>query len=910
MLIVHPSSTCDVCLEPFAWQNQTATPHAIPCGHIFCLQCLQSTHPSNCPLCRKAYIPERVKKLHVDPCTTETEDDNPVLQVNGFLRRLAHVSGDNTPEHLAVEVITEVNSWLAAHGPSEAVYRPLRNAVTALQRAISLHREATAARQAMQKQEEDLWKQIRLRDLDLQTARTVEENLLNRLQRTEEDCEAKLSRAEKARAEMEVEFIRMRAEHAQFREELAKYRANSQPPVQPGPRERYDRPVTSMSRRTSYSHSAHPVHPMSARNDPVHLHSDADRAIDASPSTSTIFEDAGLASRTKRMTRPSVVIPGAPECRRIIPPLPAPFRFSDFRGTSAPLDTPPSILVPSSSRPSVRIVDPDPPEHPGVRQPFPAIDPQNHPVLYDQTTPRASVPPEMLHRPRSPNYGFIPGVGYVHRSPTERSPAPDQNTIQTSSAPGLMLYSQSSQPVDITNPRTVEGAARAMAIHYGEIETHETTWGHVYHALVAHPNPSTTSLVTVPPDSAVQPNTSTSTSAATGLNILSPPARTSESPAPVTIQRRNNASPEPSTASSWGTVPSARSSRVSLLEELLSLPEIMANSATVLGQPASRHSSISDLRLARLPEPGLADTADTGSNRGTPRVHSDRPIRPWPGSDPTLPPSQGPSQRSDTAHGLASRVSHGQGSGDLSRAPDPAPATTGLGLALASSAPAHQQVVGQDDLQHVNRSLMQLVLEARNSRRQSRPVSIASADGGEELRSGSWEARAPHVEAAPGPGDRSLGHSSAAPASAAGASDARASRDPRSAQRRETVAFAPQATEFSRRRRHSNVTIAPPPPLASSVSFHSERHVSPPSAVEHLPRPPSASRPHDFGTFGQTSSGTLLNGGSLLLTMPPPGPNTSSAATSTGEPSSIRAPRPINGRANNIFAMWGSRNPR
>ena len=41
----------------------------------------------------------------------------------------------------------------------------------------------------MQKQEEDLWKQIRLRDLDLQTARTVEENLLDRLQRTEEEYE-------------------------------------------------------------------------------------------------------------------------------------------------------------------------------------------------------------------------------------------------------------------------------------------------------------------------------------------------------------------------------------------------------------------------------------------------------------------------------------------------------------------------------------------------------------------------------------------------------------------------------------------------------------------------------------------------------------------------------------------------
>lgn len=139
MLIVHPSSTCDVCLEPFSWVNASSTPHAIPCGHIFCLEyvlpqlhpsssiyttfrrCLRSTHPSNCPLCRKAYIPERIKRLRVDPCTDEIEDDNPVLQVNRHLRRLALVSGDGVPELLATDAISEVNAWLVTHGPSEAV---------------------------------------------------------------------------------------------------------------------------------------------------------------------------------------------------------------------------------------------------------------------------------------------------------------------------------------------------------------------------------------------------------------------------------------------------------------------------------------------------------------------------------------------------------------------------------------------------------------------------------------------------------------------------------------------------------------------------------------------------------------------------------------------------------------------
>ena len=45
----------------------------------------------------------------------------------------------------------------------------------------------------MEKQGEELCKEIRIRDLDLQTARTIEGNLLDRLQRTEEDYEEYVS---------------------------------------------------------------------------------------------------------------------------------------------------------------------------------------------------------------------------------------------------------------------------------------------------------------------------------------------------------------------------------------------------------------------------------------------------------------------------------------------------------------------------------------------------------------------------------------------------------------------------------------------------------------------------------------------------------------------------------------------
>ncbi|KAE9399628.1 hypothetical protein BT96DRAFT_820341 [Gymnopus androsaceus JB14] len=69
MLIVHPSSQCDVCLDPYSWEEETTlrNPYAIPCGHIFCKLCLESVQSEQCPLCRKRFHKEHIKKLHMDP---------------------------------------------------------------------------------------------------------------------------------------------------------------------------------------------------------------------------------------------------------------------------------------------------------------------------------------------------------------------------------------------------------------------------------------------------------------------------------------------------------------------------------------------------------------------------------------------------------------------------------------------------------------------------------------------------------------------------------------------------------------------------------------------------------------------------------------------------------------------------
>ncbi|KAI0087194.1 hypothetical protein BDY19DRAFT_869235, partial [Irpex rosettiformis] len=63
MIVLHPNSACDVCLEGYGASN---APYAITCGHIFCLRCLRSLTKQSCPLCRTNFIGHDVRKLHVD----------------------------------------------------------------------------------------------------------------------------------------------------------------------------------------------------------------------------------------------------------------------------------------------------------------------------------------------------------------------------------------------------------------------------------------------------------------------------------------------------------------------------------------------------------------------------------------------------------------------------------------------------------------------------------------------------------------------------------------------------------------------------------------------------------------------------------------------------------------------------
>lgn len=162
-LVIHPSSCCDICLDPYS--NSSATsPHAIECGHIFCLgcvnlgqlaprnniylvlshilRCLHSLNQNICPLCREPFDPDRAKKLHVGNSPRQENAEQPrddaergiveqgvVHDYAGFLlHRMSLVSSEGISEVEVAEVVSEVQEWLQSQPDDPNSVSPLYSA--------------------------------------------------------------------------------------------------------------------------------------------------------------------------------------------------------------------------------------------------------------------------------------------------------------------------------------------------------------------------------------------------------------------------------------------------------------------------------------------------------------------------------------------------------------------------------------------------------------------------------------------------------------------------------------------------------------------------------------------------------------------------------------------------------------
>ncbi|KAF8511440.1 hypothetical protein JB92DRAFT_2934442 [Gautieria morchelliformis] len=80
MLVADPSSACDVCLEAFSSSRECWC--IVPCGHIFCRECLNRLTQTICPVCRASLgnpdaSPIKVHGVDFSKCPSGSKVDGP-----------------------------------------------------------------------------------------------------------------------------------------------------------------------------------------------------------------------------------------------------------------------------------------------------------------------------------------------------------------------------------------------------------------------------------------------------------------------------------------------------------------------------------------------------------------------------------------------------------------------------------------------------------------------------------------------------------------------------------------------------------------------------------------------------------------------------------------------------------------
>ncbi|KAI0646300.1 hypothetical protein C8Q79DRAFT_659684 [Trametes meyenii] len=136
MLVVHPNSQCDVCLDFYSANRE---PHVISCGHVFCYRCLQSLLQTNCPLCRMPFKPNDVRRLHVDKASLPPDTPQsypPDLEMTDRARQFQTqltriIRGGATASDL-YDVQSELKPWLSTQRPDD--HADLRATYTLLYR--------------------------------------------------------------------------------------------------------------------------------------------------------------------------------------------------------------------------------------------------------------------------------------------------------------------------------------------------------------------------------------------------------------------------------------------------------------------------------------------------------------------------------------------------------------------------------------------------------------------------------------------------------------------------------------------------------------------------------------------------------------------------------------------------------
>ncbi|EIN11607.1 hypothetical protein PUNSTDRAFT_141918 [Punctularia strigosozonata HHB-11173 SS5] len=120
-LVLDASSSCDICLEEYTYEDAYSSPHAIPCGHVFCLTCIESFDPETCPFCRKSFNAQTIRKLQADcanpqSSTARAEDERGVIDALTTWNAVLAAPNDSSERHERNEWLSE---WMDNHEESQ-----------------------------------------------------------------------------------------------------------------------------------------------------------------------------------------------------------------------------------------------------------------------------------------------------------------------------------------------------------------------------------------------------------------------------------------------------------------------------------------------------------------------------------------------------------------------------------------------------------------------------------------------------------------------------------------------------------------------------------------------------------------------------------------------------------------------
>ena len=75
---------------------------------------MRTVNPSNCPMCRKAFNPERIKKLHVDKAPADGSAlIGKIAEETEFFHRLGMLFAEGAEDDDVNALVVEVTEWLA-----------------------------------------------------------------------------------------------------------------------------------------------------------------------------------------------------------------------------------------------------------------------------------------------------------------------------------------------------------------------------------------------------------------------------------------------------------------------------------------------------------------------------------------------------------------------------------------------------------------------------------------------------------------------------------------------------------------------------------------------------------------------------------------------------------------------------